>query len=167
MSAFETTKKALLRLGFYERFERGVSTFLLFFISLVVLYTLSLSVLAIASDARMGRAFLDREVLQDAFGYILTVVILLEFNHSIFLALRTQTGAIQVRIVVLIAILAFARKLILLDYKSTSPDSLFALGALSVALGLLYWLIAEADRRRGADAPPAADAGRHGEVGHG
>jgi uncharacterized membrane protein (DUF373 family) len=146
-SAMDRVKRAWLELSPYERFERGVSIFLLVFISLIVVYTAALTVIDVAGDLKTGMAFLDTEVLQDAFGSILTVVILLEFNHSIFLALRSRTGAIQVRVVVLIAILAIARKLILLDYKTTGVDMLLGLGALSLALGALYWLIGEADRR--------------------
>jgi uncharacterized membrane protein (DUF373 family) len=155
----EASKQAWLRLSPYERFERVVSIFLLFLISLIIVFSVALTVVKIANDVRAGMAFLDTEVLQDAFGSILTVVILLEFNHSIFLALRTRTGAIQVRVVVLIAILAIARKLILLDYKSAGPETLLALGGLAVALGLLYWLIAEADRRRRIPQPAVANAG--------
>jgi uncharacterized membrane protein (DUF373 family) len=86
--------------------------------------------------------------LQDTFGSILTVLILLEFNHSIFVALTQRTGAIQVRIVVLIAILVVVRKMMLLDFGSVTVQVLLALGGLLLCLGGLYWLIADGDRRR-------------------
>lgn len=142
----------------YERFEWCLLTFLMLFISLLIVYAAGLTVQEIISDVRLDHAFLQHAVLQDAFGSILTVLILLEFNHSIALALRTRTGAIQVRIVVLIAILALARKLILLDYKQVSVETLLGLGGLAVALGALYWLIADSDRRRRKSKPSGNDA---------
>jgi hypothetical protein len=43
-------------------------------------------------------------VLQDTLGFILIILILLEFNHSIWVALTERSGAIQVRILVRITI---------------------------------------------------------------
>ena len=122
--------------------------FLVGVIAVATVYTTILVVIELVRDARLGEAFLTQEVLQDAFGSILTVLILLEFNHSVYLAVKEKTGAIQVKIVVLIAILAIARKLILLDYKSASLGLIAAIGGLLLALGIVYWLLADGDRRR-------------------
>ena len=81
----------------------------------------------------------------------MTVIILVEFNHSIVLAIRQRSGAIQVRIVVLITIIVLARKLVLLDYTTASVETLLGLGGLAISLGGLYWLISDGERRR---APP-------------
>jgi len=92
--------------------------------------------------------------LQDTFGHILTVIILVEFNHSIVLAIRQRSGAIQVRIIVLITIIVLARKLVLLDYAAASMETLLGLGGLALSLGGLYWLISNGDqRKRGAGSP--------------
>ena len=93
--------------------------------------------------------FVEVAAFKDTFGLILTILILLEFNHSIVSALRQRAGSIQVNIIVLITITVIARKLILLDYASASPESLAGLGGLALALGALYWLIAGVERRRG------------------
>jgi uncharacterized membrane protein (DUF373 family) len=77
----------------------------------------------------------------------LSVIILVEFNHSIVLAIRQRSGAIQVRIVVLITIIVLARKLVLLDYASASM-TLLGLGGLALSLGGLYWLISNGEQRR-------------------
>lgn len=165
MPRLEDIRREWRRLGVYERFEQVVARVLLVLISMIVVYTVILSAIELASDARLGPAFLDTEVLQDAFGSLLTVLILLEFNHSIAVALRARSGAIQVRIVVLIAILVLARKLILLDYKSVSLETLLGFSGLALSLGVLYWLLADGDRRRRGAAPDAlerpAASGRH------
>ena len=93
--------------------------------------------------------FIEVAAFKDTFGPILTILILLEFNHSIVSALRRRAGSIQVSIIVLITITVIARKLILLDYASATPESLVGLGGLALALGALYWLIADVERRRG------------------
>ncbi len=104
----------------YERVEQIVGRILLAATTVIMLYTLALALIDLVHDLGLGMEFLESEVLQDAFGSFLTVLILLEFNHSIATSLRTRSGAIQVRVVVLIAILVLGRKLILLDLKSTS-----------------------------------------------
>lgn len=47
----------------------------------------------------------------------------------------------------LIALLALARKLIILDLKTTQPEALFGLAAITLAVGVTYWLIRERDDR--------------------
>ncbi len=163
MLIIDIWRRAWRHLGWYERFEQTISSILLAMISVIIVYVLILSGLDLLADLQLGKAFLDHEVLQDAFGSLLTVLILLEFNHSIAMAMRTRSGAIQVRVVVLIAILVIARKLILLDYKSVSLDTLLGLAGLSLALGILYWLLADGDRRRHApeSPPPGREGPRH------
>lgn len=47
----------------------------------------------------------------------------------------------------LIAMLAVARKFIILDLRETEPSALFALAAAILALGVVYWLVRDQDRR--------------------
>ena len=51
-------------------------------------------------------------------------------------------SVVQVRAVVLIALLAVVRKLIILDLSSTDAFHLLALAAAILALGAVYWLSA-------------------------
>jgi uncharacterized membrane protein (DUF373 family) len=141
-------KKALTGRTFYDQFELIVSGIVLFLVSTVIIYTTTLTSIVLIRDFLMGMAFIDAEVFKDTFGLILTILILLEFNHSIVSALRRRSGSIQVSIIVLITITVIARKLILLDYASASPETLLGLGGLALALGALYWLIAGVERRK-------------------
>jgi uncharacterized membrane protein (DUF373 family) len=52
---------------------------------------------------------------------------------------------VQVRPVVLIALFAVGRKLIILDLSSTEALQLFALAAAILALGGVYWLLRDQD----------------------
>jgi uncharacterized membrane protein (DUF373 family) len=53
----------------------------------------------------------------------------------------------HVRAVILIAMLAIVRKLIILDLASGEPGELFALAAAILALGGVYWLVRDDDAR--------------------
>ncbi len=133
---------------YYEGFEQLMLHVILLFISIISVFMLVLVTIQLVNDFQLGESFMDKAVLQDTFGSILTILILLEFNHSVAISIKSKTGAIQVRIIVLISILVVVRKLMLLDYGSVSMQTLLGLSALLLALGLLYWLITEGHRRR-------------------
>jgi uncharacterized membrane protein (DUF373 family) len=132
----------------YEWFEQIVLSILVFIICLIIVYSLIIATIEIFEDLVSGIGFIESAALKDTFGLILTVIILVEFNHSIVLAIRQRSGAIQVRIVVLITIIVLARKLVLLDYAAASVETLLGLGGLALALGGLYWLISDGEQRR-------------------
>jgi hypothetical protein len=60
----------------------------------------------------------------------------------------TPQMTIQARIVVLIAVLVIARKLMLQDFASTTLQTMLGFSGLLLSLGGLYWLISDGDRRR-------------------
>jgi len=59
----------------------------------------------------------------------------------------SRENAAQMRSVVMIALLAICRKVIILDLKETDASQTFALAAAILALGLVYWLIRDSDQR--------------------
>ena len=132
----------------YEWFEQIILGIVVFIMSLVIVYSLILAAITLFNDLMSGIEFMETGALKDTFGLILTVIILVEFNHSIVLAIRQRSGAIQVRIVVLITIIVLARKLVLLDYAATSVETLLGLSGLALALGGLYWLISDGEQRK-------------------
>lgn len=142
------TREEWRKLSTYGQFERLALLCILLMVGAIIVYAVALSAIKLATDFMMGEAFLDKAALQDTFGLILTVVILLEFNHSIFVAITERLGAIQARAVVLIAVLVIARKLMLQDFEKLDLQTLLGFGGLLMALGGLYWLISDGDRRR-------------------
>jgi uncharacterized membrane protein (DUF373 family) len=147
MGLQELSRTDWRKLGTYENFERIALTCVLILLSFLTVVAIVFAAIEIVGDLTPGEVFLDKAALQDTFGLILTVIILLEFNHSIYLALAHRTGAIQVRIVVLIAVLVVARKLMLQDFANIDLQTLLGFGGLLLALGGLYWLISDGDRR--------------------
>jgi uncharacterized membrane protein (DUF373 family) len=71
----------------------------------------------------------------------MTLLIALEFNHTLRHSADRQQGIIQTKVVVLIALLALARKFIILDVREVSAAYLLGLAAITLALGLTYRLM--------------------------
>ena len=75
------------------------------------------------------------------FGAFMAVLIAIEIFINIRLYLGTSVLPIQ--LVVATALMAIARKVIVLDLDKISPDYIYAIAAVSLALGISYWLIAK------------------------
>jgi uncharacterized membrane protein (DUF373 family) len=128
----------------YQRFEAGVALVLTLVIGIVILVALYRLVISVV-DSLLLRTLnpLEHTVFQEVFGEILTVLIALEFNHTLHFVITRELGVIQAKIVVLIALLALVRKLIVVDLYTVPPASLAAVAALILALGVTYWLMRE------------------------
>lgn len=151
-ATLRTTRDAWPLLSAYERFEQVVSlvvTALVAVLVVVALVHLTVRILLLILYDLADPA--EQEVFQAIFGMIMTVLIALEFNHSILGALERRHGVVQVRTVVLIALLALVRKFIIIDAAHTSPTTMLGLAASVLALGAVYWLVREQDRREAAE----------------
>jgi uncharacterized membrane protein (DUF373 family) len=137
-----------ITLSFYERFEQIVALVLAWLIAVVIAvatWELAKEVLVLVGRGSLDP--LDHRVFQVIFGQIMTLLIALEFKHSIVRVIAQQRSIIQVKTVLLIALLAIARKFIILD-AAAPPQQVLALAAVVVALGTAYWLIRDSDVRR-------------------
>jgi uncharacterized membrane protein (DUF373 family) len=135
-------------LTFYERFEHAVVLVLTMLIVAIVASAtvhLAIAVLALLISDQMDPA--NQQVFQVVFGMIFTVIIALEFKHSLLVVLAGQESIVRARSIVLIALLAVTRKFIIIDLRESAPGELFALAAAILALGLVYWLVRDQDRR--------------------
>jgi uncharacterized membrane protein (DUF373 family) len=90
---------------------------------------------------------LEHSVFQSVFGDILTVLIALEFNHTLQYVVTRERGIIQARVVIVIAILALVRKFMVTDLSTMSAAALAGEAALVLALGITYWLMREREQR--------------------
>ena len=59
-----------------------------------------------------------------------------------------REAVVQIRSVIVIALLAICRKIIILDLKETDALHTVALATVILALGVVYWLIRDSDCRR-------------------
>jgi uncharacterized membrane protein (DUF373 family) len=151
MSLRDQLKEARTRwklLTLYQKFEHAVILILTGLISLVVaLAVWNLVLKILASITSSGFDPTDYGVFQALFGMIFTVIIALEFKRSLLVVAERRFGIVQVRTVVLLALLAIVRKLIILDLATTEAAQLFALSAAVLSLGAAYWLVRDQDRR--------------------
>jgi hypothetical protein len=74
-------------------------------------------------------------------------------------------SGVQIRSVVMIALLAICRKVIILDLNETDALHILALAAAILALGVVYWLVRDSDQRISAasghnTASPVGDVNR-------
>jgi uncharacterized membrane protein (DUF373 family) len=147
-NSWRETRQAWPVLGFYERFEQIVSLVLTLLFAIVIIAALAhlvfkillLVVLNVVDPA-------NQAVFQTIFGMVMTVLIALEFKHSVIGVLERRNNIVQVRTVVLIALLALVRKFIIIDASHVEAMTLIGLALAALALGCVYWLIREQERR--------------------
>jgi uncharacterized membrane protein (DUF373 family) len=133
-------------LTFYGKFEQIVIFILTVLIAVFVIFAvwnLALKVLQSIASSTLDPT--DYSVFQAVFGAILTVIIALEFKKSLLVSAERQQSVVQVRTVILIALLAVVRKVLILDLAHATTE-LFALAAAIIALGAVYWLVRDQDR---------------------
>jgi len=148
-------------LTIYQKFEDVVVNILTALIALVIVFALWNLIRNIVFGNLWNDALdpADHAVFQTVFGAIFTVLIALEFEKSLLVLAARHDSIVQVRTVVLIALLAVLRKLIVLDFAVTDALHLFALSAAILALGGVYWLVREQDDRREPPGPtPSTEA---------
>jgi uncharacterized membrane protein (DUF373 family) len=131
----------------YERFEQVVALVLDAVIAIIIVVALVqlirvVVVLLITESLNP----LQHETFQLIFGMIMTLLIALEFKHSIIKVALRRDSIIQVKTVILIALIALSRKFVILDVE-TSPAKIAALAFALLTLGLVYWLMREHDER--------------------
>jgi uncharacterized membrane protein (DUF373 family) len=150
---------------FYQKFEHAVVLILTGLIAIVVVFAVWNLVLKIVLSIVVSRSFdpTDYSVFQAFFGMIFTVIIALEFKRSLLVLADRRDNVVQVRSVILIALLAVVRKLLILDVATADTLELFGLAAAILALGAVYWLVRVGERgapKRGSSSPePAPRAG--------
>ena len=136
------------RLSLYQKFEHAVIFILSALIAILVVLALWNLVLKIfASIFASGFDPTAYSAFQAVFGMIFTVIIALEFERTLLVIAERDRGVVQVRTVILIALLAIVRKLMIMDMSITDAQQLFALAAAILALGGVYWLVRDQDRR--------------------
>ena len=135
-------------LSYYQRFEGLVALILTLVIALIILVALFRLTWSVITGLLFGALDpLDPGIFQSVFGEILTLLIALEFNHTLQYVVKRQQSIIQTQVVLLIALLAIARKFIVLDLGSVDAAQLLGLAAITLGLGIAYWLIRERDDR--------------------
>jgi uncharacterized membrane protein (DUF373 family) len=101
------------------------------FLTLVIALIILVALFRLTSSVITGLLFgaldpLDPGIFQSVFGEILTLLIALEFNHTLQYVVKRQQSIIQTQVVHLIALLEIARKFIVLDLGRWTQHSCWA-----------------------------------------
>ena len=106
-------RRRLDLLNFYGKFEQIVIFILTMLIAVFVIFAVwNLALKVVQSIASSTLDPTDYSVFQTVFGAILTVIIALEFKKSFAVSAERQQSVVEVRTVILIALLAVVRKVL-------------------------------------------------------
>lgn len=131
-----------------DRFERGIYFILLLMLAGVLLFAvIELGVILVEALITDFSYRLDNYEILNIFGFFLLILIGLELMETIKVYLTRNE--IHFEIIILLAIIAVARKIILLDPFAdamTSFDALtlIGLGVIVISLGGCYYLVRKA-----------------------
>ena len=163
---WKTIRQEWTALTLYQRFEASLAYLLTVVITAVILVAFGRLIVSVV-DALVLKSLnpLEHAVFQRVFGEIMTLLIAMEFNHTVRYAIHDERGIIQARVVILIALLALSRKVIILEVDDLTPTLLAALGILGLSLGATYWLLREAPFRPWRDRAAMMGEQSHGDRG--
>ncbi|MCG8702332.1 MAG: phosphate-starvation-inducible PsiE family protein [Bacteroidales bacterium] len=127
-----------------------IERFLIIGILLVISVTLILAFADIVYEIKEKilsppQFIIDANGLMDLFSLLLVLLIGLELLETIKAYLKEDI--VHVEFIILVAIIAIARKVIVWDFKKYSDVELLSLAAMMVGLGITYFLIKYSDKK--------------------
>jgi len=123
-----------------KSYEKFLLMVLIFMMGIVVLLaTIELGWILVQDILTPPVLLLEVEELLDLFGIFLLVLIGIELLETI----KTYfvEHVIHAEVVVEVAVIAIARKVIILDVKDLSSVTLLGIAAIILALAVAYWLV--------------------------
>ena len=127
-------------LGFLDRIESLVAKLLAIAMVVVLIFTVfDLGVFLCVALFLPPENRSEKIFIIEVFGLFLNVLIALELMENITAYLRKHV--VQVELVFITALIAAARKIIILDLAKVSGQQLLGLGFAILALSISYWLI--------------------------
>lgn len=124
----------------FDRIEKIVSYALLALMTIIVISaTLEVAYVVVTDLFRPPGFFVGVEDLFDVFGLFLLVLIGLELMESMRMYLKEHV--IHAEMMVLVAITAITRKVVILDAKEIDPVLMFAIGFMVIALTAGFYLL--------------------------
>lgn len=108
----------------------------------LVLATIELGYYLVKSIVESDYLLIDLDNLLDLFGVFLLVLIGIELLDTIKVYL--QRNVVHVEVVVLVAIIAIARKVVVLKFEELTGIVIIGLGVLVASLSVAYYLIKKA-----------------------
>ncbi len=140
-----------------DQIERGIITALLLLMLLVVILASVELVVIIAQEMMKPPLFLllNIQELFPIFGFFLMILIGLELVETI--RIYHQEHTLRAEFVLVVALIAVARKVIVYDFK-TDPMGGLGIAAMVLALAIGYFLMKRAHRTEDSRGKPANDS---------
>jgi uncharacterized membrane protein (DUF373 family) len=127
-------------INFLDRFERIITIALILLMIVVVsLATLDLGWGIVQEIIKPPYIFIEVEKLLDIFGLFLLVLIGVELLDTIRAYLTEHV--VHEEVILVAALIAVARKVIVLDVKKTDPLVIFGIAAIILAVSAAYWIV--------------------------
>lgn len=127
-------------INFLNRFERIITIALILLMSVVVTSaTLDVGRRIIQELIKPPYIFIEVEELLDIFGLFLLVLIGVELLDTIRAYLTEHV--VHEEVILVAALIAVARKVIVLDVKNTDPLVIFGIAAIILAVSAAYWIV--------------------------
>lgn len=125
---------------FLKQFERAIVISLIgMMIVVVFLSTIELGWIIVKDIFTPPVILLEISELLDIFGFFLLILIGVELLETIKAYL--SEGVVHVEVVLMVALIAIARKVIILDLKDLPSLALFGIAALILAISVAYFLV--------------------------
>ena len=137
----------------FKVFEKVIVVVLIGLMMLAVFVsTVELAVILFQQLMKPPVFLLSITEMLEVFGFFLMVLIGLELLETIRAYLHEDR--VHAEVVLLVALVAVSRKVIVLKYKELTPEMLYGLSALIVALGIGYFLVRRALHQHPSDTKP-------------
>ncbi len=135
-------------LPYLEKFERAIThTLLVLMAGVVLLATIELAWILVKDVLTPPYFLLDVHELLELFGLFLLVLIGIELLHSVKTYIVRREFHLET--VLTVAMIAVARKIIVLDPKELPEGALLGIAALVIALALGYYVMRRSRRESG------------------
>jgi uncharacterized membrane protein (DUF373 family) len=139
--------------AFMRLLERGVFiTLALLMMLAIVASTVELAWILFSELVKPPTMLLNIRNLLEVFGFFMMILIGLELLE--ILKSHVTAKHIQIEIVLLVALIAIARKVIILDLKGLSPMVLMGIAGIILGLSVGYFLVAKARKELKAELQP-------------
>ncbi len=129
---------------------------ILMMMAIIVLSTVAFAIVLIGDMLRSPTFLPQINDLLDIFGYFLLILIGVELLETIRAYLSEHV--VHVEVVIEVALIAIARKVITIDFKETSANSLLGIAAIIAALAVAYYLVLAWRRSKGIGLPKPLEA---------
>jgi uncharacterized membrane protein (DUF373 family) len=132
---------------FLKSFERViVGSLILMMVVVILLSTIELGRILVLDIITPPNYLLDINELLEVFGFFMLILIGVELLETIRAYLNEHE--VHVEIVLEVSLIAVARKVVIIDVKEYSPETLLAIAAIVVSLAGAYYLQKRSRNRR-------------------